>query len=544
MIKIARPSIIRTIIASFLLVAISSSSYPATAQSSSRYFPETRHTIQGKFLDYWLKNGGLAQQGYPISQEINEISSVDGKSYRVQYFERAVFEMHSENKPPYDVLLSLIGVFAYQQRYGSAPGGAVGQKVNTNSPVTFTETGKTIGGVFKAYWQQHGGLSQQGYPISNEFQEVSTLNGKVYTVQYFERAVFEWHPENAGTPYEVLLSQLGTFRYKAKVAPPAIPFMQGHKQFNPKVSDSYLVWTDVAVGGVPAGDIGGSANILAFDLRDNRLITVTDAPGDQDTQALSGSIVVWEEHGPNCPRNCTVRDILGKDLVTGAQFEVATGPAHQSSPAISGQIVAWIEYDGQTQKLLMKNLANSAVTEITSVQADSGITFGPPAISDKYVVWNERLPAKRGVYEATQIRAINIKTGVSQVVTTSKPASVGFPYPVYDVDGAYVVWTDGFQLQIVNIETGDTRVLSSGFASNPMIRGDTVVWSTGNGNSTDIYGYRLSEGASLLLVAGEGDQITPSVSGEWLAWYNESGPKSGRIGIASLSRVFSDPVNP
>ncbi|MFL5735444.1 MAG: alpha/beta fold hydrolase, partial [Chloroflexia bacterium] len=37
------------------------------------------------------------------------------------------------------------------------------------------------------------------------------LNGKPYTVQYFERAVFELHPENAA-PYDVLLSQLGTFQ--------------------------------------------------------------------------------------------------------------------------------------------------------------------------------------------------------------------------------------------------------------------------------------------------------------------------------------------
>jgi hypothetical protein len=28
-------------------------------------------------------------------------------------------------------------------------------------------------------------------------------------VQYFERARFELHPENAGTQYEVLLGQLG-----------------------------------------------------------------------------------------------------------------------------------------------------------------------------------------------------------------------------------------------------------------------------------------------------------------------------------------------
>ena len=92
---------------------------------------------------------------------------------------------------------------------------------------TFKETGKTVCGKFLAYWQQHGGLAQQGYPISQEFTEKSELDSKEYTVQYFERAVFELHPENA-PPYDVLLSQLGTFRYRQKYpnaeptpAPPA-----------------------------------------------------------------------------------------------------------------------------------------------------------------------------------------------------------------------------------------------------------------------------------------------------------------------------------
>jgi hypothetical protein len=80
----------------------------------------------------------------------------------------------------------------------------------------FSQTGKAICGKFQKYWQQHGGLAQQGLPISGEFVEVSDLNGKPYTVQYFERAVFELHPEYAGTPYEVLLSQLGTFRFREK----------------------------------------------------------------------------------------------------------------------------------------------------------------------------------------------------------------------------------------------------------------------------------------------------------------------------------------
>jgi N-acetylneuraminic acid mutarotase len=145
---------------------------------------------------------------------MQERSDTDGKTYTVQYFERAVFEYHPQNRPPYDVLLSLLGVFEYNRRYGrSIPRGQQPSAVN---PRFFPETGKTIGGRFREYWERNGGLAQMGYPITDEFPERSPLDGKTYTVQYFERAVFEYHPENAGTPYEVLLSHLGRFRYEQR----------------------------------------------------------------------------------------------------------------------------------------------------------------------------------------------------------------------------------------------------------------------------------------------------------------------------------------
>ncbi|MGA7730470.1 MAG: lamin tail domain-containing protein [Chloroflexia bacterium] len=165
------------------------------------------------FLDYWEAHGGLPQQGYPISEEFTEISELDGKSYTVQYFERAVFEKHPENPPPYNVLLSQLGTFQYKAKYGE--GGAPDQRPNMQSGQLFSETGFYVGGAFLDYWNKHGGLPQQGFPISNEFTEVSELDGKPYTVQYFERAVFELHTENA-PPYNVLLSQLGTFQLKKK----------------------------------------------------------------------------------------------------------------------------------------------------------------------------------------------------------------------------------------------------------------------------------------------------------------------------------------
>ncbi|HMA37393.1 MAG TPA: hypothetical protein VKY74_23270 [Chloroflexia bacterium] len=89
--------------------------------SGSRTFPETGHTVQGIFLSYWTTHGGLAQQGYPISELLSEVSPLDGKTYIEQYFERAVFEYHPENQPPFDVLLSQLGTFRYRAQYGTPP---------------------------------------------------------------------------------------------------------------------------------------------------------------------------------------------------------------------------------------------------------------------------------------------------------------------------------------------------------------------------------------------------------------------------------------
>lgn len=188
-------------------------------------FPLTGKTVSGIFLDYWREHGDLMQNGYPVSNLMTEVSDLDGKLYTVQYFERAVFEYHPENTPPYNVLLSQLGTVQYKQKY---PGGAPGQQPNnTSGSILYPQTGKRLGSRFLDYWRSHGGLMQQGYPISDEFTEVSTLDDKPYRVQYFERSVMEYHPENQA-PYDVLLSQLGTLRYRAKylpgsTAPPTTP---------------------------------------------------------------------------------------------------------------------------------------------------------------------------------------------------------------------------------------------------------------------------------------------------------------------------------
>lgn len=76
-----------------------------------------------------------------------------------------------------------------------APGEKVPQKY-------FPETGHTVGGDFLTFWQNNGGDEIFGKPLTEEVLEQGV------TVQYFEKARFEYHPGNPD-PYKVLLGELG-----------------------------------------------------------------------------------------------------------------------------------------------------------------------------------------------------------------------------------------------------------------------------------------------------------------------------------------------
>jgi hypothetical protein len=67
----------------------------------------------------------------------------------------------------------------------------------------YPQTGFTLARQFVPFFDTHGGVSIFGYPITTARQE----NG--YLVQWTERQRLEWHPENAGTGYEVMLGLLG-----------------------------------------------------------------------------------------------------------------------------------------------------------------------------------------------------------------------------------------------------------------------------------------------------------------------------------------------
>jgi hypothetical protein len=103
----------------------------------------------------------------------------------------------------------------------TAPGGpsvtctlpATGQPTDPTDPqqscAYFEQTHHNVCGVFRDFWEKNGDVPVFGLPLTEAFEEMNFDTGETNMVQYFERQRFEHHPENRGTPYEVLLGRLG-----------------------------------------------------------------------------------------------------------------------------------------------------------------------------------------------------------------------------------------------------------------------------------------------------------------------------------------------
>lgn len=173
------------------------------AQPRQRCFNETGYCVSDPLLNYWERNGGLPVFGYPISEQ--RIESVEGTwTGPVQWFERDRLEDHGRE----GVLAGRLGA-RYLDMIGKpwttfpgAPGPG-----DPKQCTFFAQTGHILCGRFRSYWERNGGLMRFGYPITKMFEE--NVGGRAFMVQYFERRRMEYHPENAGTDYEVLLGLLG-----------------------------------------------------------------------------------------------------------------------------------------------------------------------------------------------------------------------------------------------------------------------------------------------------------------------------------------------
>ncbi len=202
---------------------------PARA-AEQQCFAQTKQCIEGRFLQFWRDNGGLPVFGYPITAAREERNSDTGKTYLTQWFERNRFEYHPENRAPYDVLLGRLGEDELRseglrwQEFMSTQ--------REESCLWFAETRQRLcddSAPFKTYWESHGlqdralnayqrSLALFGMPLSSPQPETNAAGDTVVT-QWFERARFEYHPNNPAG-FRVLLGLLGG---EVRGAPPAGP---------------------------------------------------------------------------------------------------------------------------------------------------------------------------------------------------------------------------------------------------------------------------------------------------------------------------------
>lgn len=124
-------------------------------------------------------------------------------------------------------LLSMLasGLAAWPQSTGAAAR-SPNQVPDTFPPYSaeyFPQTGHSAVNGFQEFWRNTpNALFVLGFPISRPFIEESFTNpGEFYRVQYFERAVLEEHPENAGTPFYILGRLMGSQLAKGRENEPA-----------------------------------------------------------------------------------------------------------------------------------------------------------------------------------------------------------------------------------------------------------------------------------------------------------------------------------
>lgn len=496
--------ILRVMTLTLLIISINFGRQPgavAEPQIESRYFPETKHEIKGAFLVYWNNHGGLAQQGYPISDEFQEISSTDGRRYLVQYFERSVLERHPENHPPYDVMPSLLGSQQYNRRYGLA--GAPGQVIDQDNALFFPQTQHTTRGKFRAYWETHGGLAQQGYPISDEFLEKSSFNGQIYTVQYFERAEFEYHPENK-PPYDMLLSQLGTNQYNVNYGSlgDSIPAPQPKAIADtvvgkPVAAGNYIFWSDVRNPDHPRSS---AFSIYGYDLVQQREFLISDEEVDKFDLATNGSLLLWAEDGPG-----DIGSIWAFDSHTNKTYPIiqAIVPEEFGNLALDGTVLYFTDNTiGSNQSrngFYYKDLKSGASGLVRSTGRD-------PVAANGLLLYSELIQHTDENISSSEWRLHLWKLGATTQDTVI--ADQSDPFNGFHVSTEGVVYavapgqTDG-SLSLYDSANGKTSVLSRGYAANPLIGGNSVIWSTSassDGAGSVVNLYDLTTGRSVTIL--------------------------------------------
>lgn len=185
----------------FLALAISLTAAPSTsvaAQSGGRYYPETGHSLDARFLLYFDSNGGVDVFGFPITETFEDPLS----GTLVQYTENARLEWVEGSGQQGGVRLAPLGELlggwhlpneeSAQERSGCK---------------YFDRSGHATCFAFLDFFDRHGGVEFFGLPISEFIIEGERI------VQYFQYFRLDWYPE-AGSNRQVRVGPLGRAHFR------------------------------------------------------------------------------------------------------------------------------------------------------------------------------------------------------------------------------------------------------------------------------------------------------------------------------------------
>jgi len=183
---------------------------PAAAQDQGgRYYSETGHTLDARFVAFFDDHGAEAILGFPITDAFIDPTS----GWRIQYLENARLELAPESgSGRVGVRLAALGEALGGWETALAADRIPGAEAACRY---YVESGHSVCHAFLDFFLAHGGPGLFGYPIS-EFQ----LEGE-RIVQYFQAFRLDWYPEAPGrTP--VRLAPLGRQHFDRMGYDPAL----------------------------------------------------------------------------------------------------------------------------------------------------------------------------------------------------------------------------------------------------------------------------------------------------------------------------------
>jgi len=189
--------ILTILTAAMVFLLVPAAAYGAQGQADGRYYPETGHTLDGRFVAFFDTHGGAGLLGYPITESFALPAS--GKT--VQYLENARLELGTGGVVQARLGALLAGTPSSMPT--PEPGAAEQPGCRLIAPSEIP-----ICHAFLAFYDANGGTQQFGLPVSEFRMEGERI------VQYFEYFRLDWYPEGESGG-EMRVAPLGRMHFDA-----------------------------------------------------------------------------------------------------------------------------------------------------------------------------------------------------------------------------------------------------------------------------------------------------------------------------------------